>query len=370
MYSSMPSPGSAIMKWWDAESAEAAAQNMNTVVEAIATQTEGISYMNLQHLKLYTDQDLRDFSHSAHLTRSYYTASGRISRKPIYWNIIKASVDALCAKIGKEKVRPSFLTTGSWIERQIRAERMDDFLFGLFKSSGMYKVAPLTLKNMCLFGTGIIYVYSEKCPETGEYNIKCERVLPDEIIVDPFDGMYTEPKSMYRKKFVSEQVLLDLGVEQKVIDKLPVDDGYGSTIRTTKTYRVYLGWHLPGLDSKGKFQEGRHTITCAGTLLHDEPWKRKRFPFAIARYTTDPIGFWGAGIAQELYGDQSEINRILNFIKESFILISNPRVYVPKGAGVSKQQMSNQIGGMVSFAGSMPPIIQGLRQCQAMCLDI
>ena len=339
-------------EWWKTEDSDRAAQQMHTLVNAIEQNTSGIHYGHMQALKLYTDQDLDNFSLSQHLTRSYYRPTARNPRRPIYWNVVKSATDSIVSKLGKDKVRPSALTNGSWIEQQNRAKKWDDFIFGTFQESGLYKWGRATLKNMVCFGTCFGYFYSEYCYQTKKYKVKYERVFPDEILVDPYDGLYCDPQTIYRRKNVSRADLIKLGLTDTQIDNLPTDSSsYGEVLRTSKTYRVYAGWHLPAGEEKG-----RHIIECQGVLIHDEEWKRPRFPFAIQRYTTEPLGFWGTGLASELYGDQSEINRVLNFIKNCFIISSNPRTYIHNSSNISKQQISNRIGGIINWSGTIAPV--------------
>ena len=340
-------------EWWSEDDKDIACKSMGALVKEINTKTQGLQYQQMQSLRLYGNNDRADYTLTSHITRAFNNERNRFKRKRVHWNVIKAAVDSLNSKIGKEKVRPSFLTNGSWVEQQERAKRLDDFLYGLFCEAGVYDKQHLCFKNFALFGMGFWYVYREKCPKKKKSKIKVEVVYPSEIIVDPYDGIYGEPRSMYRTKYVSKSALKAMGVSDLQIAKLPEVSNYGAAaLNTTATYQVIAGWHLP---SQG--EKGRHLITCEGICIHDEEWTRKRFPFATPRYCQEPLGYWGTGLGEELAGDQVEINRLVSFIQESMMLVSNPRILLHTGSNVSKQHISNKVGGIVPWAGAIPPQI-------------
>lgn len=334
--------------WWTLDKDDAA-KSMHCTVESINNDSMGIHTQNVQNLRLYTTQNATDMTISNYLVNAYQASSSFLRRGArMNWNVCKAAVDSLTSKIAKEKVRPSFLTNGSWLEQKVRAERLNDFIYGAFSNSGFYKIAKPIFKDACIFGTGFLYVYREKCDD--KWKIKCERVMPDEIMVDPFDGYYGEPRSLYRIKYVSKEWLRTWGISEAKIMKLKTIPNYGNRTRVTDTVQVVQGWHLPTEKS-----EGRTIIQCNGEPLFDMPWKRKSFPFAWFRYTEEPVGFFGSGVCRELLGDQVELNRMLNFIKESMMICSNPRTYYKHGS-IAPQHMTNEIGGMVPFHGDQAPI--------------
>ena len=338
-------------KWWVLDDQDAPAV-MQSVVDAIITDSRGLHIKNVQNLRLYTSNFASDLSISNYIVTSQQAARNNFLQRGsrLNWNVVKSSIDSMTSKIAKEKIRPSFLTNGTWIDQKKRADRANDYLFGIMSNTGFYKESKQIFKDACIFGTAYAHVYREKCE--GKYKIKCERIFPDEIIVDPYDSYYGNPKTLYRMKYLSKDVLRSWGVSETTIARLKCVSGFGRSSSSDDTVQVIQGWRLP-IDGK----HGSMMIVSDGQLIYREEYKRNCFPIVWWKYTEEPIGFYGKGVAEELTGDQVEINRLLNFIKDSMTLVSNPRVYIPIGSNVAKQNITNKIGGMIEYAGPTPPTI-------------
>ena len=339
-------------KWWELED-EKAAKSMDAVVNAILNDGESVHLENMRNLRLYTNNIAGEYTASSYLANRKSIGKDMFGRDArLNWNVVKAAIDSLVAKIAKEKIRPSFLTSGSWIEQQKKSEDLNDWLFGLYSEIGVYTQGKQIFKDACIFGTGAAYVYIEQCKKTKKHKIKFERVMVDEIVVDPFDGYYGRPQALYRLKFVPKQQLLDWGMKISDVAQIEPIKAYGRAVQTSETVQVVEGWRLPTAESKGK-----RILQASGFLIAEEELEDDCFPFVFFRFNEDPCGFFGTGVSQELLGDQIEINRILNFIKDSMMLVSNPRVYTKIGSMSPKQLINNKIGGVVEYAGDTPPQI-------------
>jgi len=337
--------------WWKLQG-DASAKAMQGMASALKMATAPINRDNALFMRMYVNTSTTDISIQSFYLRSLASAgfsagkNGRIS-----WNIVKAAVDTLTSKIGKDNIRPSFLTNGAWVDQETRAELMSDWLYGAFKSSGLYKEKRKIFKDGAVFGTGIGHVWSEQ-KKDGSYKMCFERVLPDEIMLDPYDSYYGMPRTMYRVKNVSKDYLAGKGIPQSIIAGLETRQGYVSGCKT-QVVEVVEGIHLPTVGD-----DGRHVIQSNGKMLFEEEWKRERFPYVAWRYQENLLGFWGIGVAEDLAGDQIEINRLVNFIKDCMIRVSNPRIFLNTMSRVDVNHLTNAIGGIVPYSGPTPPRIE------------
>lgn len=313
------------------------------------TSQSGIQAANLKNLRLYSNRDVQSLS-IANYAMSFTQANGNNFRdlynRPnrISLNVVKSCIDTLYSKVGKNKIKPTFLTTGGRLQSRMRARKLNKYMFGVLWDCNAYNIGKMALKDSFIFGDGYVKVLRDK-----KNRIKLERIFPDEIAVDPADAYYGSPRNMFHRKFVSRDYLLEEFPEfaTEINSAKQVNSTHAGA--QEDTLLVCEAWHL------GK--EGRHIIAIDGTCLVDEEYKRERFPIAHIRYTEHSIGYFGTGIAEDLIGIQVEINRLLIHVQESMRMISHPRIFVESGSKVNNKHIVNEIGTFVPYTGT-PPIIQ------------
>jgi hypothetical protein len=264
-------------------------------------------------------------------------------------NVIKSCIDTAQSKIAKNKPKPTFLTSGGDYSQQKKAKKLDKFILGTFYANDLYHVGHQVFVDACIFGTGALKIFED------DNQIKVERTIPDEIIVDDAEGIYAKPRNMYQFKVVDRELLKNMYPKHaKVIEGLM--SVKGSSFDVLENYAsdqviVYEAWHLA---SDKEMKTGRHVICVEGADLFEEVWMKPYFPFAFFRWSDRPYGFFGQGIAEELVGIQIEINKILKNIQVSQYLLSAPAVYVEQGSGIISQHLSNEIGRIIKYKGTMP----------------
>lgn len=322
-------------------------------VKQIDNASSGLQSLNLRNLKLYGNQEVNSSGlNVASYVQTNHSTAVPSSTNKISLNVIASCVDTLVAKIGKNKVKPYFLSSNATLRQKRKAQSMNRFTQGLFHDSKVYKTAPRVLKDACIMGTGVTKVYTN--PITNRVTV--DRVLPDELCVDINDGYYGEPRNLYQRKFVPKTLLKSLypeladRIQQAQVEML---DAHALSGTATDMVLVIEAWHLP---SSPDAKDGRHLITVNTVVLVDETWEDECFPFAILHYKAPVLGYFGSGVAEELTGVQIEINRLLMFIRDSMKVISNPRVYLQRGSKIVKEHMTNQIGGIVQYDGQAPII--------------
>ena len=341
--------------WWEEENENYAAQSLYEYTKGIAEdQTNYQRYYDLRHARLYSNRyyhSLRGVSYgiqkeSITQNQSYST---RLNR-----NVIKSCVDSIVAKVAKTAVRPRFLTNAGDSRAQTKAQKGNKYIQGLFYQTKIPEKAPLVLRDACIFGTGIMKHFIEPVPgEKKKFRIQSMRVMPDEIVVDPADAYYQNPKSIMQVSFPSKKALIQL-FPDKVNEILHADaeDSYISVGYQKKYLEVVMCIEGFALPSPGK--PGRRIMTVGGKCLIDEAWPFDFFPYSIMRYSEPLYGFYGTGIAEELTGVQLEINRLMISIQKSMYLLARPKIFYQDGS-INTRLYNNEEGGFIPVSGSIFP---------------
>lgn len=339
------------LKWWDTKTHEGHDKAW-AAYEQISKQDGGRKELNLRHMRLYGNVDMFGLSPS--------TYDVERTKEKLSLNVIKAVSDAATAKIAKNRPSPRFLTSGGNFSLSRRAKLLGKWADTQFYLSGIYQVAPAVFLDACVFGTGVLKVFRQKD------KIRVERVLPTELFVDRADALYGSPRSLYQRKYVNRDWLLNRAKNEWKVDRKTLHaienctsgpdqrDMVGVDSMSDQVV-VVEAWHLP---SGPGAQDGRHIIFIDGATLVDSEWEYEYFPFGVIRWTPRLMGFWGIGLAEELTGIQVEINKLLIKIQQSFRLMAQPVWMVDQASLniIKKGIINNEIGQIVAYAGQKPEV--------------
>ena len=299
---------------------------------------------NLRYVRLYGNLDVLGLSSIQYSRPNPTTSQNRVTL-----NVIKSCVDTAQSKIAKNKVKPTFLTSGGDWSQQKKAKKLDKFILGQFNACDVYHIAQRAFVDACIFGTGVLKIYAD------DGKIKVERTIPDELVVDDAEGVYGFPRNLYQTKFMSKDVLIAAYPKFKnQIESLDVISTVGGSFGPnyqTEQVIVYEAWHLPSRKGAG---DGKHVIAIDDCDLGEEVWDKDYFPFSKFMWSEKPFGFWGGGISEELTGIQIEINKMLKNIQIAHHLMSAPAVYLEMGSSVSAQHINNEIGRIIKYSGTKP----------------
>lgn len=265
-------------------------------------------------------------------------------------NVISSCIDTLVSRIAQSRPRPIFLTDNADYKERTLAKDLNSFIAGELFQTKAYSIGELILRDAAVWGVGCI-----KILEDSNKRVALERTHYTELMVDPSDSYYGDPRQLYQFKLVDRSVLSNQFPEyrssvQKAEQAYP-DSSAESEKTVSDLVMVVEGWRLPsGKDTN----DGRHSIACSAGVLFDEEWSRDTFPFVFLHYTPPLVGFWGRGLCEALMGTQIEINKLLMTISQSINLVGVPRVFVEDGSKVVKAHLNNNIGAIVTYRGTKP----------------
>ena len=329
--------------WWEKKSKPH--EQIYGIVRFLQKHQSSVHQQNIRSLRLYGNYNVLGITASTYSqNQNFMNPTDRVAL-----NIVKSMVDTVTNKIAKNKPKPMFLTEGGNWKQQRKAKRLGKFIDGKFYEMDIYAKGLQAFRDACIFGTGALKYYREGS------DICVERVFIDEIVADLNESLYGEPRSIYQTKYIPREVLCRMYPEHEIKIKMAkqADDFRPLHQGLSNNVVVVESWHLPsGKDAK----DGRHVICIENETLFDEVYEKDSFPFVFLRWTTRPIGFYGAGLAEELQGLQIEINKILRTIQISFHLTGIPWILIESGSKVNKAHLNNEIAHGVVYSGTPPQV--------------
>lgn len=336
-----------LQQWWIEKDADKAASQMLTSA-AYLKESQAYRYRQAAiYARLYGNQSLYSFAGSNMSKMDQH--HGLPQERPTF-NLIQSAADTLISRISQSRPQPVFLTDGGDYKQRTLAKKLNNFIAGEFFSTKAYELATTCLRDALVEGTGVIHTY-----ETPDNRVGLERVLLTELLVDPNESMYGEPRQLYRIKLVDRDVLIanfpEFKKKLEIAAKAYPDNSADSSKTVSDLVMVVEGWHLrSGKNTK----DGRHTLACSAGYLVDEEYTKDRFPFSFMHYSPRMLGFWSQGLAEQLMGTQMELNSILHTISRAIKLVGVPRVFQEEGAKVVSAHHNNEVGVIVKYRGIKP----------------
>lgn len=330
--------------WWLAPKATIYKEIFNHLAYLDNNQTR-VTSDNIRNMRLYGNYDiygLEAFNYAK--VEASFNVSHRVTL-----NIVASMIDTITAKITKNKPKPQFLTDeGDW-ELQQKAKKLTKYCEGIFYSAQVYKEFTRAFTDSCVFGTGAVKFFVH------DNEVKCERVMIEEIKVDEQEAIYGNPRTLHQIKFIQKDIVKGLfpGNDIEIDTAAAFESEYNLTRYFKNKDMMYIveSWHLP---SSKDMKDGKHVISIANKTLMYEDYEKDYFPFVFHRYQERQIGFFGMGIAEQLTGLQVEINKILKTIQIAMHLVCIPKVLVEASSKIVTAHLNNKIGGIIKYAGNAP----------------
>lgn len=336
-----------LLPWWTEDDGNKAAAQMLTSA-AYLKESQNYRYRQVAvYSRLYGNQSLYSFAGS-NLSKIDQT-NGLPAERPTF-NLIQSVTDTLVSRIAQSRPQPVYLTDNGDYKQRLLSQKLNNFILGEFYQTKAYEKATTALRDALVTGTGVIHTY-----ETPDNKVGLERVLLTELLIDPNEAMYGEPRQLYRMKLMDRDVLISnfpkFANKLKMATKAYPDNSADSSKSVSDLVMVVEGWHLrSGKNTK----DGRHTIACSAGYLLDEEYTKDFFPFTFLHYAPRLLGFWAQGVAEQLMGTQIELNSILFTISRAIKLVGVPRVFQEESSKVVAAHHSNEVGVIVKFRGTKP----------------
>ena len=344
-------------RWWLPDDGETLARDLVSTYTHLEQVDRPRQAKILRHLRLYGNQAVEGVNPS--------TYNRILGEDRLTLNVVANYCDLATARIGKQRPAPKPLPSGGNYSLRRKSKLLERFLQAQFRISKVYRATRRQFLDATVFGTGIVKPYVQ------HDQIKVERIFPSEVLVDPLEGLYGEPRMFIQRKWVSKAVLREIfagkmggkGIEatrlQRAINdaeaEIDSEDPWNLTRDTVGDQVLVLeAWHLP---SGPKAKDGRHAmVTSAGPLLV-EAWEHDYAPLLFFRWKEPLRGFWGVGLADELAPIQVEINRILIRIQKSMRRLGAPLIMLDARSKVAKNAFTNELGSFLHYMGTKPEVV-------------
>lgn len=271
------------------------------------------------------------------------------------FNLIQVGVDTLVSRVAQHEPQPKFLTDGADYKERHLAQECNRFVLGEFYQTKAYDKAKKMFRDGLVMGPGALKVY-----EGDDDKVAVDRVMVTDLYTDENDSLNGDPQQLYQLKLVDRDKLLANNPKaEKIIAGTPQsypDNSPDSGNTTADQVMVVEGWKLPtGDDPKAPgYKPGRHTIATINGVIFDEEWTKPRFPFVFFNYSDPFLGFWGQGVATQLFGTQMTLNRILYTIAKAIMLVGVPRVFKEMSSKVGNAINNNEVGVIIPYSGTKP----------------
>ncbi len=270
-------------------------------------------------------------------------------------NVIQSVVDTATARIGENKPRPYFLTSGGDYPLQRKAKKLNKFAEGLFYEQKAYEVGGESQRDCEIFGDGLLHVGDEFD------RLKYTRVLAVELWVDEAEAQFGTPRQLHWERPVDRMELAARYPKKRkeilaAARAKPNEYGWGPHTLADMVV-VRYSWHLRSKPEweKGEKPDGLCVKSIEGTLLCEpEQWDEDFYPFARFQWGTRPVGYWSQGLAERLRPKQLELNKLNALIQAAMHRAAKAPIFLERGSKVVKEHISNDIGPMVEYTGTEP----------------
>ena len=204
-------------------------------------------------------------------------------------------------------------------------------------------------KDGCISQSGFVKFFIDR----EKKKVSCERVFPDEIMVDDIDAIYGEPRTLYQVKMVNRNTAIAMfpNFEKQILNAESVQIQNTGGLTIADNIWIIESWHLR---SSSTSNDGVHAICIDNCTLYVGEYKKDYFPFIQLGWTKRPKGFWYSSIVEELAGIQLDINVTMAKIQECHKLCAVPRVWVEQSSEVNVEHITNEVGAIGKYRG-IPP---------------
>lgn len=338
--------------WIDSKKKEAHVALVAQVNDYDKNISGSVALNSLRGLRQYTGRGVASLHATGYMSDVDVNSQLGISPSvmKVAFNLTAAVIDTLTAKLASIESIPQAVTYKGNAKGRKLAEDLNFILKGLFHKFNLSHMINLAYRDAMINRAGYLKVIVE------EGEVRIDRVMVDEIIVDPADGYYNNPYKMIHRKAIPIHVALKKWPKwQTEIERCQIQEVRQYNTRNfTPCINVIEAW------CRNSYVEGgRHVIAIETATIIDEEWNKDYFPLVRCSYNEPVIGWMGQSVVDELDPLQKEIDRILMTMQAIMRLISVPRVFVDSNTSVNDNHMTNKVGMIIKYDGKQgaAPII-------------
>jgi len=231
-------------------------------------------------------------------------------------NVVAAALEVFENRIGTLRPFVQVIPNGGSFEVRESCSLAEHYTDALFDQVRLYEKTRLSFRDRGTWGTSFIKV----TPNSKHKCVDIDRVLMDEILIDHASAVRGHPGYLIQRRYISRS-----DAYAEFVDTAPTkeQDAIRSAIRQAPNafigtfwsganpdpkIALLEGWKLPHADGEG----GVHYLALPTKLLTrpgEDDWKRDHFPFAVARWQQQSLGFWGGSMAYAMLPYQRTINK-------------------------------------------------------------
>lgn len=304
---------------------------------------------------LYTNRDIRGNEFTRAYTAAYSLEGNEYSRVPL--NVIKVMADAVHARVTRQAIRTTFVTSDGNQSLRKRAKQMENWVSFAEYATELPETTQQAYLDALVVGTGIV----KTVPHPKIDEILNARVHARDVFVDPIEASATgKPSHLYQRQFVSRGRLKKMypRFSSKIQDAGRITSEVFATSFDSpfeNLVEVVEGWKLPSWDGAG---DGKHILFISGQVLELEDYELNEFPFSFVRWKDDPtLGFWGISLSEELIGLHFDINTSILHLEKAIEAIPKPYILVPNAGDVSEGELGNVPGCIINYTDRAPQIV-------------
>lgn len=272
-------------------------------------------------------------------------------------NVIADNVDSICGVMSTKDVRARFLSDGADWSTQRRLHALELYSEDLKKHFRLKQIGMRVFQDCALKATGVGCVDRDRKGRTF-----VERVMIDEIVVDPVEANGGMPPQMGRLRYIPKRKLKQLHPEKaEEIERLTPSRGretpYYADDRPTgrQELRYVQLWILPvGDPDDDDYVEGRYVAFTDGLDLDDQPYNKPHYPFVFFKWEENPDGFHGIGAGSRIIGHQRTLNRTNWQIDRSLTQNAVPTTWFHKSDRKEQTATVNEFGTCGTYNTKIP----------------
>lgn len=274
----------------------------------------------------------------------------------ITYNAVQSIVDTATSKIGESKSRAYFLTSGGSYKQQRKAKNLNKYIEGVWYENRTNDLRPQQFRNCAIDGDGFIFAREKNG------RIAHEVVSGLELWIDEEEAAYGKPRTMFRNMVVDREELAAAFPESHdVIMQVAAakDSVKGQTV--SDMLSTVEAWHIGSENEDGDMVGGFHAVALLGgqgaMLVEPEDWAHPFFPFSRLPWCLPPTGcgYWSQSLAEQLQGEQIELNKELQLVQKSMHLAGVLKILTPVGSKVVDEHINNEIGTVLKYTGDKAP---------------